>query len=180
MIFWSERENLPLANTAASLTRLLLHTLISLPACQLDGYSYQVEKGFLAQVRQCQSLLSVSKLIVTKISSVHFLFPLRVLKLKMLKLSNLNIINDNSKLLSVSSPVTSPSDVFYTVAENIKLKERFSPPPPRHSFLFAYTFPFLIFSWRRRERVVVSLPTATRINVYLGYLPKNKNGMVSS
>lgn len=178
MIFWSERENLPLANTAASLTRLLIHTLISLPACQLDGYSYQVEKGFFAQVRLCQSLLSVSKLMVTKISSVHFLFPLRVLKLKMLKLSNLNMINDNSKLLSVSSPVTSTSDVFYTVAENIKLKERFSPPP--HSFLFAYTFPFLIFSWGRRERVVVSLPTAKRINVYLGYLPKNTNGMVSS
>lgn len=142
MIFWSERENLPLANTAASLTRLLLHTLISLPACQLDGYSYQVEKGFLAQVRQCQSLLSVSKLIVTKISSVHFLFPLRVLKLKMLKLSNLNIINDNSKLLSVSSPVTSPSDVFYTVAENIKLKERFSPPPPPAILFYLHT-PFL-------------------------------------
>lgn len=130
MIFCSERENLPLANTAASLSRLLIHTLISLPACQLDGYFYQVEKGFLAQVRQCQSLLSVSKLMVTKISSVHFLFPLRVLKLEMLKLSNLNIINDNSKLLSVSSPVTSPSDVFYTVAENIKLKERFSLPHP--------------------------------------------------
>lgn len=69
------------------------------------------------------------------------LFSLRLLELKMLELGDLNITDHDSKLLSVSSPVTSPSDVFYTVvAENITLKERFFPP----AFFFYLHTPLLL------------------------------------
>lgn len=75
MVSWSETANLPLICKYSCFPCQVSgpHTnhFACLPA---DGYSYQVENRFLAQARQCQSFLSVPKLMVTMISLVFFLF----------------------------------------------------------------------------------------------------------